>query len=269
MEREVGAFPKPRCQLLCNRGHGRPGYQHLGDAHQRLAGRQQLLAPAGEGIKGPDGGKLKTAVSVPPSLPHAHAPHFGHGQHDVGEELEAVAEEGQAKGKGLSGGHALRGRQGRRDGVGAHDAAGVDFGRQQPAGRAGRGVFGRGGGAAVGFGAGSVQHDVGEGVAQVVAGVGAVQVHVAGGGAVEAQVGELEGGHRRFLWRNERISGAAVRVKGVGAAGANQVKYATMRRTTLDHQQIKEGFYGADRTYRARSPGCRRRLGYKRNTHTG
>lgn len=171
---------------------GRPVYKVAGGGDERVAGSQAGLAAAAQGVNGRDAVDAKTAQSFAAAGADAVAlPGFVDGQDDVGQVMEAVAEEGEGEAEAIAGFQAMVCRDGRDDGIGANNGAGVEVGGEQPAGGADGGVGGVGGAVGTVFGAGGAAHDVGQGVAQVVAGVVVAHVDGGGGGAVEAEVGEL------------------------------------------------------------------------------
>lgn len=147
-------------------GDGRPTDGRFWQTDEEFTGGQQLFLVALQGVEGVDRFEGEAAATGADT----DAADFVDGEDEVGQILAAVAKEGQAKGKAVTGPHPFAVGEGRDDGVGADDATGVNFGREQPASGAG-GDMGRGGGlAAMGFGAGGEADDVGQGVAQVAAG---------------------------------------------------------------------------------------------------
>ncbi len=179
---------------------GRVVYVQAGHVNQVVAGGQALLRITTQGVYGRDGFYLEASHPFAAARPYAFLlPGFVDGQDEVGQVAETIAKEGEAKGETVAGRQVMAGRDGWDEGVGADDGAGVKVGGEQPAGGTNGGVFGGGVGVltavAAGFGAGGAAHDVGQGVAQAVAGFVPFQFDGRGGDAVKAEMGQLEGSH--------------------------------------------------------------------------
>lgn len=167
-------------------GDGRPADGRFWHTDELFTRGKELFLAASQGVEGVDGFEGEVAAAGA----DADAAYFVDGEDKVGQVAAAVAEEGEAEGEAVSGPHRLAGGVGWDDGIGANDAAGVNFGGEQPAGGAGGNVVRGGGFAAVGFGAGGEADDVGEGIAQVAAGEMPGQAQVGGGAGGDVEVGE-------------------------------------------------------------------------------
>lgn len=83
---------------------GRPVYKVAGGGDERIAGSQAGLAAAAQGVNGRDAVDAKTAQSFAAAGADAVAlPGFVDGQDDVGQVMEAVAEEGEGEAEAVAG----------------------------------------------------------------------------------------------------------------------------------------------------------------------
>lgn len=177
---------------LADAVNGRPIHKQIGHSDEGLAGNQAGLEFTAQGVNGRDRLQRKSAQSFTPAGANTFAlAGFIDGEDDVGQVLEPFTKKGEGEAKTVARFQAGARWDRRDDGVGAGDRAGVEVGREQPAGRTSGCVFRRGVAAPAGLRASGPAHGISQGVTQAVAGLVAAQFDGRGGNAVEAEMGEL------------------------------------------------------------------------------